>query len=210
MPTVDRHVCRYDLGPLKMLVRYEADAQIAASSSSTAGSTASVHDLANLLAKTSLTTPSKSNKTASSGSAIPYQLSSVSIPDQASLMEIKTRPSHKPFDPTSYWDQLFFSQTPHFWLATYLYSGTFPQNKLYKYELAKGDLKDFGVSEGMTTVARTVRILLAMKEVVVRRGKEGEGVSFVYEEGTEGLQVWKTKEGTRRRLVGEDVKALFG
>ena len=62
----------------------------------------------------------------------------------------------------------------------------------------------------MTTVARTVGILLAMKVVVVRRGKLGEGVSFVYEEGTEGLQVWKTKEGSRRRLVGEDVKALFG
>ena len=174
----------------------------------------SVPDLADLLAATTLS-PSPTPTHAFPGqSNLSYRLTNVPIPPQSSLIEIKTRPDHQQVSPTKYWDQMFFSQTQHLWLATYgwhVWGKKAPfDGPLKKFELDKGELKEYGEGEGMDFVARVVKMLGAMKEIVVREGKAGHGVSFVFETGMDALEVWRTKEGARKRLVGEEVNALFG
>lgn len=212
---------RYDLGPLTLFIRYEVDAQLAVHAAPTATAPVSVPDLTDLLAATSLSTFSTAAKTHSfpAPSTLTYRLTSTPIAPQSSMIKIKTRPSHKPIIPSIYWDQLFFSQTPNLWVATYLRSGLFPaanltkyeldKGELTKYELDKGELKRFGETEGMAVVAKVVKVLVAMKEVVVREGKKGFGVSFVWEADTKDLEVWRTKEGKRRRLAGEKIRGIF-
>lgn len=60
--------------------------------------------------------------------------------------------------------------------------------------------------EGKREVGKVVEVLKQMREIVVREGKLGRGVSFVFEDGE--LKVWRTKEEERTRL-DEGLLALF-
>lgn len=58
----------------------------------------------------------------------------------------------------------------------------------------------------MRRVGRFVERLTRMREIVLREGKLGRGVSFVYEDGE--LKVWRTKEEARTKL-SDNLLALF-
>lgn len=58
----------------------------------------------------------------------------------------------------------------------------------------------------MRGVGRFVEIVKQMREIVVREGRLGRGVSFVFESGE--LKVWRTKEEARTKL-SDTLLALF-
>lgn len=127
-----------------------------------------------------------------------------SIP-QSSILEIKTcllsKMSSKKSD--SY-PQLFFSQTPHLYIAGHT-NGLFSDIK--KNAVSQGDLEiqhDALMNSGV--LKRLVVALRRIQERVRREGKRGR-LTLIYEAKT--LRIYQRSAGSRGSLLPEDIIARF-
>jgi len=188
--TGHHRIVTYELGDIKLLVRYEVDGCLAltadpkektrtgpaAATTSPKTKSADDDDLAAALGGLKI-----------SGEPIPFDLSNTKlhyIPngllvDQSEVMELKTRVQHKQLDWEETWPQLFLSQTRYLLLAKH-FRGEFVI--IEKNDFNSDQLKEY-VRRGKAGLIRLKSVLKTMKVLVVKYGKGNHGLSFVYENG---------------------------
>ncbi|KAJ6476110.1 hypothetical protein C8R45DRAFT_873376, partial [Mycena sanguinolenta] len=169
--TGHHRIVKYDLNGLKMVVRFEVDACIptSAAKASTARKVESIDDLANNLAGISLRRTSADPAPISShgltvmngGAVVPH----------SSILELTTRTQRRAaeFDWNDAYPQLFFSQTPHHFLAVHD-RGRFTE--VNKRGLTSPDLK--AVERTMQPNLRKLCVALRqIRDLVVKHGQRG-------------------------------------
>lgn len=169
--TGHHRVIKYDMNGLKMVVRFEVDACIpsAAPPSAASKSVGSIDDLADIFASTKLgaraaPAPPKTSHgltVVQGGAAIPH----------ASVVELTTRAEHRvaDFDWKDAYPQLFFSQTPHHFLAVHN-RGRF--SAVHKRKLGASELR--AVERTIQPSLKKFRAALdVIKALVVKHGQRG-------------------------------------
>ncbi|KAJ7200323.1 hypothetical protein GGX14DRAFT_372230 [Mycena pura] len=168
----------YDLNGLKMLVRFEVDACIpAAAKASAKKKVQSIDDLATSLAGVNLASRGVSTSTTNNGLTV---ISDGAIIPHTSLVELTTRTERRAaeFDWKDAYPQLFFSQTPHHFLAVHD-RGRF--TSVTKRTLESSDLQ--AVQHAMQPSLKKLRAALdTIRDVVVKNGQRGR-LTLVYRDG---------------------------
>jgi hypothetical protein len=120
---------------------------------------------------------------------------------QSSLIELKTRASHRPLDWTETYPQLYLSQTAYLYLAKHT-KGNF--GAVEKIKLAGDSMKVYAkqAEGGMVKLKAVLDQVLE----VVRKESDGVGLSLVSVGGK--LMLYKRKEGTGK-AVGDDILSRF-
>lgn len=192
-----------DLNGLKMAVRFEVDACIP-SAASASRPVQSIDDLADSLAGITLAPASSSSAppTESKSSNGLTILDGGALVPHSSLVELTTRSERRQaeFDWADAYPQLFFSQTPHHFLAVHN-RGRFAA--VNKRKLASSELLDV---EG--TIQPSLKKLRAaldvIRDVVVEHGQRGR-LTLVCREGR--LQVFERVSAAS--CLPDDVMARF-
>jgi len=185
-----------NFGGLNILLRFEVDACTAETA------TIDTDDLTAALSGLGISsqTPAADKRPPIPGISIIHTASRALVP-QASLIELKTRASHRPLDWAETYPQLYLSQTAYLYLAMHK-KGNFIE--VMKVSLA---------SEAMRVQAKEaeagmgkLRAVLAEVLSVVRSEGGGVGLSLVQEAGE--LVLYKRKKGTGK-IVGKDILDRF-
>jgi len=167
--TGHHRIVSYDLNGLKMLVRFEVDACIpAAAKASAKKKVQSIDDLATSLAGVNLASRGVSTSTTNNGLTV---ISDGAIIPHTSLVELTTRTERRAaeFDWKDAYPQLFFSQTPHHFLAVHD-RGRF--TSVTKRTLESSDLQ--AVQRAIQPSLKKLRAALDMiRDVVVKYGQRG-------------------------------------
>ncbi|KAJ7046383.1 hypothetical protein C8F04DRAFT_1064120 [Mycena alexandri] len=194
-------IVKYDLNGLKMVVRFEVDACIptAAKSSAASATVGSIDDLAISLAGINIT----SKKTPASQTA--HGLTVIdggAIVPHSSIVELTTRSEKRQleFDWKDAYPQLFFSQTPHHFLAVHN-RGRFEM--VNKRKLASSELR--GVEQQIQPSLKKLRVALdTIKAVVLKHGQRGR-LTLVFRGGK--LQLFERMSQTS--CLPDEVMARF-
>ncbi|KAK7050562.1 hypothetical protein R3P38DRAFT_2865875 [Favolaschia claudopus] len=170
--TGHHRVVKYDLDGLRMVVRFEVDACLPASAkakSSGSAKASTIDDLVASLGEVKLGGASaKTTSTTTHGLTVLPGGGSVS---HSSLLELTTRTERRAaeFDWKDAYPQLFFSQTPHHFLAVH-YQGRF--SAVNKRQLGSSELK--GVERSIQPGLRKLRVALGViRDLVVKHGERG-------------------------------------
>ncbi|KAF8194433.1 hypothetical protein K438DRAFT_1919159 [Mycena galopus ATCC 62051] len=168
--TGHHRIVKYDLNGLKMVVRFEVDACIPPSAKASGGrKIESIDDLADKLGGINLA-PRSSNTSASSSHGLTVINGGAVVP-HSSILELTTRTERRAaeFDWNDAYPQLFFSQTPHHFLAVHDRGRFVAVNKR---GLASPDLR--AVERTMQTSLKKLRAALDLiKEIIVKHGQRG-------------------------------------
>ncbi|KAG9013884.1 hypothetical protein FRB94_004264 [Tulasnella sp. JGI-2019a] len=134
------------------------------------------------------------------GLTIQHSASRTIVP-QSTLIELKTRASHKALDWEETYPQLYLSQTPYLYLAKHDRGAFRPAEK---YDVAGRDLRPYAeqAEVGM------VQLRDALLQILGSAREEGEGVGLSLVCQGEDLALYRRKEGTGR-AVGKDILAMF-
>ena len=170
--TGHHRIIQYKLGPLKALVRFEADAYIKnyVSSPRTSTSAAEVDKLVSIIEKMRLTSAVNKPQTVvpgpkephSSGVKIVHQ--GISVPNN-SIVEIKTRAKHKPITIKDVAPQLFFAQVSHL-IVGYHSRGRF--DRLEKKDfVVDGSLNRFEMQYA-DDLRKLIRVIEMVKKELVK------------------------------------------
>lgn len=190
--TGHHRIISYFFSDLKFVVRYEADGYVGSSNAEPGG-----ESLENVFENLSLSTAVKTPVIAGVGSKLEIQNEGKETPDN-SVLEIKTRVSHKPIAINEIAPQLWVSQTPML-VRAYHNRGTFniPQvedmtDKIQKWEDANQvDL-------------RRLAALIAKLASIVKQG--GGKATVKYDDRGDKLVVW---QASGRRMLPEDLYAKW-
>jgi hypothetical protein len=178
--TGHHRIVKYDLNGLKMVVRFEVDACIptSAQTSGTKKKVESIDDLADKLAGTSLAAKS-SISTSTSSHGLTVHNGGAVVP-HSSLVELTTRSERNAaqFDWNDAYPQLFFSRTPHHFLAVHN-RGRFVE--VNKRQLGSSELQ--AVERKIQPNLKKLRAALDLiKDVVLKHGQRGR-LTVVCREG---------------------------
>ncbi|KAJ7505929.1 hypothetical protein B0H11DRAFT_361862 [Mycena galericulata] len=181
--TGHHRIVSYDLNGLKMAVRFEVDACIP-SAGNASRSVQSIDDLADSLAGINLA-PKSSPAKPKTSNGLTVQDGGAIVP-HSSLVELTTRTERRAaeLDWTDSYPQLFFSQTPHHFLAVH--------NRGRFVSVNKRKLTSPELSSVERTIQPSLKKLRAaldvIKDVVVKHGQRGR-LTLVCREGK--LQVFE-------------------
>lgn len=120
---------------------------------------------------------------------------------QSTLIELKTRASHRPLDWAEAYPQLYLSQTAYLYLAKHN-RGNF--NIPEKIQLAGNDMK---VHAKQAEVGMG-KLKVVLNQVLDAVRKEGEGVGMSLVSEGKGLVLYKRKPGTGK-AVGSEILSRF-
>jgi hypothetical protein len=176
-----------DLNGLKMMVRFEVDACIptAAKPSAARGRVESIDDLADSLAGINISQRSSATPASKSIHGLTVIDGGTVVP-HSSIVELTTRIERREaeFDWNEAYPQLFFSQTPHHFLAVHN-RGRF--SAVNKRKLTSSELR--AVEQQIQPDLKKLRAALDLiKEIVVKHGQRGR-LTLVHRDGT--LQVFE-------------------
>ncbi|KAF7365701.1 hypothetical protein MVEN_00443800 [Mycena venus] len=168
--TGHHRIVKYDLNGLKLVVRFEVDACISTSAQvSGTKKKVEIDDLADKLAGTSLAAKSSTSpSTSSHGLTV---LNGGTVVPHSSIVELTTRSEQNAaqFDWDDAYPQLFFSRTPHHFLAVHN-RGRFVE--VNKRELVSPELQ--AVERKMQPNLKKLRAALDLiKDIVLRHGQRG-------------------------------------
>ncbi|KAJ7162824.1 hypothetical protein C8R46DRAFT_1101622 [Mycena filopes] len=200
--TGHHRIVKYDLNGLKMVVRFEVDACIPTAAQSSVGSTsvASIDDIVDSLAGINITTK-KSASTPTTTHGLTITDGGAPVP-HASLVELTTRSEKRQFDFDwkDAYPQLFFSQTPHHFLAVHN-RGRF--GEVNKRKLASTEMR--AIERQIQPSLKKLRVALdTIKAIVVEHGQRGR-LTLVFRGGK--LQVFeRTSEAS---CLPDEVMARF-
>ncbi|KAG6327426.1 hypothetical protein ID866_11663, partial [Astraeus odoratus] len=124
-----------------------------------------------------------------------------SVVPQSSVIEIKTRASHRELDWKEAYPQLYLSQTPYLYLAKHSRGQFGPVEKVQLNSQAMASL----TTEAEAAMGK-LEVLLETLLKAVRKQGEGVPLSLVYREGK--LRLYKRKRGTGK-LIGEEIYSKF-
>ncbi|KAJ6474409.1 hypothetical protein C8R47DRAFT_1144045 [Mycena vitilis] len=203
--TGHHRIIKYDLNGLKMVVRFEVDACIpaaAAKPSTARGKSAHIDDLADSLAGIKIASGSSA---AAPAPEVIHGLTVVeggAVVPHSSIVELTTRTNRRAaeFDWTDAYPQLFFSQTPHHFLAVH-YRGRFTavnKRKLGDSELLANERQIQPSLKKLRGALDTIRAL------VVEHGERGR-LTLVCRGGK--LEVFKRTSSAS--CLPEEVMARF-
>ncbi|KAF7357280.1 hypothetical protein MSAN_01323400 [Mycena sanguinolenta] len=201
--TGHHRIVKYDLNGLKMVVRFEVDACIptSAAKASTTRKVQSIDDLANDLAGISLARRSSADPTPTSSHGLTV-INGGAVVSHSSILELTTRTQKRAaeFDWNDAYPQLFFSQTPHHFLAVHD-RGRFTE--VNKRGLASPDLK--AVERTLQPSLRKLCVALRqIKDLVVKHGQRGR-LTLVCRQGK--LEVFERTSGAS--CLPDEVMARF-
>jgi len=184
-------------GALNILLRFEVDACLPANTE--------VDDLTSAFTNLGVSSQSSQQKIVSTpsahlGIAVVHTIPRELVP-QSSLIEIKTRASHKALDWEEAYPQLYLSQTAYLYLAKHE-RGAFREPE--KIQLAGPSMK-VHAEYAQVGMGRLEAVLTAVLAAVRKQG-QGVGLSLVCEGGK--LALYKRKEGTGIG-VGRDILDKF-
>jgi hypothetical protein len=170
-----------------MVVRFEVDACIptAAKPSAARGRVESIDDLADSLARINISQRSSATPASKSIHGLTVIDGGTVVP-HSSIVELTTRTERREaeFDWNEAYPQLFFSQTPHHFLAVHN-RGRF--SAVNKRKLTSSELR--AVEQQIQPDLKKLRAALDLiKEIVVKHGQRGR-LTLVYRDGT--LQVFE-------------------
>ncbi|KAJ7659860.1 hypothetical protein B0H17DRAFT_908066, partial [Mycena rosella] len=165
-------IVKYDMNGLKMIVRFEVDACIPTpvKPSAASKSVKSVDDLGDILAGIKLAAPSTSAPAAKTSNGLTVVDGGATIPHSA-IVELTTRSDRRQaeFDWKDAYPQLFFSQTPHHFLAVHTH-GRF--TAVNKRKLGSPELQ--AVERKIQPSLKKLRAALdVIKNIVVEHGQRG-------------------------------------
>ncbi|KAJ7258800.1 hypothetical protein B0H12DRAFT_436750 [Mycena haematopus] len=169
--TGHHRIVKYDLNGLKMVVRFEVDACLptsAAKATSMRSKVESIDDLADNLAGISLARRSEPAASSSHGLTI---INGGAMVPHSSILELTTRTQRRAaeFDWKDAYPQLFFSQTPHHFLAVHDRGYFVAVNKR---GLSSPDLK--AVERTLQPTLKKLRVALGLiRDLVVKHGQRG-------------------------------------
>lgn len=173
---------------MKILLRFEVDA---------CTGTGDLDNLASAFSGLGITPSNLHPTDASTGSVIlgisVIQTTPRTLVAQSSLIELKTRASHRPLDWTETYPQLYLSQTAYLYLAKHT-KGNF--TAVEKTRLAGGDMKAYA-KQAEAGMGKLKALLDKVLEAVRKEG-DGVGLSLVSAGGK--LMLYKRKEGTGKAL----------
>jgi hypothetical protein len=189
--------CRLqNFGGLKVLLRFEVDACTGVDAD----------DLSSAFSGLGITSNnSPASTTARSSSAISgisiVRTTPRTLVPQSSLIELKTRASHKPLDWDEVYPQLYLSQTPYLYLAKHT-RGAFIG--VESVQLAGSSMR----THAKRAEAGMVKLKAVLDDIlnVVRGEARGVKFSLVCERGR--LALYKRKEGTGK-IIGSDILSKF-
>ncbi|KAJ7776845.1 hypothetical protein DFH07DRAFT_877028, partial [Mycena maculata] len=194
-------IVKYDLNGLKMVVRFEVDACIP-SGANASRPAQSIDDLVDSLAGINLSPMSSSSAPSpKSSNGLTIREGGAVVP-HSSLVELTTRTERREaeFDWTDAYPQLFFSQTPHHFLAVHN-RGRFVAVK--KRKLGSPELRD--VERTIQPSLKKLRAALdVIKDIVVKHGQRGR-LTLVCRDGK--LQVFERV--STASCLPDDVMARF-
>ncbi|KAJ7752581.1 hypothetical protein B0H16DRAFT_1373209, partial [Mycena metata] len=191
-------IVQYDLNGLKMVVRFEVDACIPTAAKSS-GTGASIDDLADSLAGINITSKKAPTSQTTHGLTV---VDGGAIVPHSSIVELTTRSERRQleFDWKDAYPQLFFSQTPHHFLAVHN-RGRFEM--VNKRKLASSEMR--GVEQQIQPSLKKLRVALdTIKAVVLKHGQRGR-LTLVFREGK--LQVFERT--SQSSCLPDEVLALF-
>ncbi|GLB38579.1 putative geranylgeranyl pyrophosphate synthetase [Lyophyllum shimeji] len=183
--TGHHRIVRYDLNGLKMVVRFEVDACIPSeapappkSTATAVGSSSNIDDLIGALSGVTLRTEGSHpplSPPASKGSDTFPKVTVIpggSVVPQSSIVEMTTRSlfNAASFDWVESYSQLFFSQTPHHFLAIHE-RGRFREVKKRKLESA--ELKKLAADSIQANFKKLRRLLDVIRKIAIKHGERG-------------------------------------
>ena len=185
-----------NFGGLKILLRFEVDACTGSSD---------FDDLASGFSGLGITPVIPLPTGTSTGSGMSgisvIQTTPRTLVAQSSLIELKTRASHRPLDWTETYPQLYLSQTAYLYLAKHT-KGNF--GAVEKIKLT-GDSMKIYAKQAEVGMAKLKAVLDEVLEVV-RKESDGVGLSLVSVGGK--LMLYKRKERTGKAL-GDEILTRF-
>ncbi|KAJ7618833.1 hypothetical protein DFH06DRAFT_1011842 [Mycena polygramma] len=202
--TGHHRVIKYDLNGLKMVVRFEVDACIptGTAASTARGKSANIDDLADSLAGVKITPRSATAAPAPTSSHGLTVIDGGAVVPHSSIVELTTRTDRRAaeFDWTDAYPQLFFSQTPHHFLAVHN-RGRF--SAVNKRKLGSPELQ--AIERRIQPSLKKLRAALAIiRALVVEHGERGR-LTLVCRGGK--LEVFKRTSSTN--CLPEEVIARF-
>ncbi|PCH39664.1 hypothetical protein WOLCODRAFT_134808 [Wolfiporia cocos MD-104 SS10] len=175
-----------NLSGMNLVVRFEVDACLASPAQSSTG----VDDLASTMSDLSISSDVHSDAIRGTGvnrGSSPNEpriiRAGTQVPDDA-IVELATRSetSPKPFDWANSYPQLFFSQTPHHFLAMHS-AGHISQ--FIKHHIDDPDLREVK-QRAQRGFKKLKRLLEDIQDIVIEKGKSSR-LSLVYRQGTLAL-----------------------
>jgi hypothetical protein len=180
---------------LKILLRFEVDACVGVAN-------AEADDLSSAFSKLGIAANSKPSEGGATNSKVTIiRTTPRSIVPQSSLIELKTRASHRPLDWTEAYPQLYLSQTTYLYLAKHN-RGSFIN--VEKVSIA-GDAMNGYARQAEAGMGKLKAVLDEVLRAV-RDAGEGVGLCLVCERGK--LALYQRKEGTGK-AVGKDILRRF-
>ncbi|KAK7001801.1 hypothetical protein R3P38DRAFT_3044555, partial [Favolaschia claudopus] len=192
-------IVRYDLDGLKMVVRFEVDACLSRAAKSSAKAS-TIDDLVAGLGQVNLGAAS-ANTTSTTTHGLTVLPGGRFVP-HSSFIELTTRTENRvaQFDWKDAYPQLFFSQTPHHFLAVH-YKGRF--SAVQKRQLGSSELQ--GVERSIQPGLGKLRVALGViRDLVVKHGQRGR-LTLVCRSGR--MEVFERESG--ESCLPEDVLARF-
>jgi len=194
--TGHHRIISINFGGLKVLLRFEVDACTGVADSDPDDLAAAFSGLG-LKPSASAVATDKTTRTAIPGISIipttPRKLAA-----QSSLIEMKTRASHRPLDWAEAYPQLYLSQTTYLYLAQHN-RGNF--SHVEKVSLA-GDTMKVYAKQAEAGMGKLKSVLDEVLDVARQKG-HGVGLSLVCEKGR--LTLYKRKQGTGKVAAKEIV-----
>ncbi|KAG6890589.1 hypothetical protein C0992_000407 [Termitomyces sp. T32_za158] len=186
--TGHHRIVRYNMNGLNLVVRFEVDACIVSPQASQSQSTASssgddVDDISGALSGVSLQRVAPPYSNATEGSETFPTINVIpggSVVSQSSIIELTTRSkkSASDFKWIEYYPQLFFSQTPHYFMAVHE-GGRF--QCVIKRKLESPEVKETA-QKFQEDLKKLRRLLDQIRELVKEHGERGR-LSLVCQEG---------------------------
>ncbi|PCH40482.1 hypothetical protein WOLCODRAFT_143128 [Wolfiporia cocos MD-104 SS10] len=179
-------IVKYNLSGMNLVVRFEVDACLASPAQSSTG----VDDLASTMSDLSISSDVHSDAIRGTGvnrGSSPNEpriiRAGTQVPDDA-IVELATRSetSPKPFDWANSYPQLFFSQTPHHFLAMHSAGHI---SHIIKHHIDDPDLREVK-QRAQRGFKKLKRLLEDIQDIVIEKGKSSR-LSLVYRQGTLAL-----------------------
>jgi len=197
--TGHHRIISINFGGLKILLRFEVDACTGLTSHDPDDLAAALSGL-KIKSDASAAETSVSTRTPIAGISIIPTTPRTPVA-QSTLIELKTRVSHRPLDWAEVYPQLYLSQTAYLYFAKHT-RGTF--GNVEKFKLAGDSMKVYAkqAEVGMA------KLKVVLNEVLAAVRKEGSGVGLSLVCEGERLVLYKRKPGTGKAL-GSDILSRF-
>ncbi|KIJ16236.1 hypothetical protein PAXINDRAFT_176296 [Paxillus involutus ATCC 200175] len=201
--TGHHRIVSYDFGGLKVLLRFEVDACVAASASSDDELLGAFSTL-KIGSRGAAVTTAPSTVTPSTTSALSVNLTVPrTLTPQGNMIEIKTRALKRQIDWTEVYPQLYLSQTAYLYLAKHD-RGTF--QPVEKVQL-NGAVLQSHAKEAETSIGKLKVLLKQILDVVGKEGKKGQ-LSLVCQGGK--LTLYKRTTGSGNPVDEYITKKFMG